>query len=166
VSAELAAAMRLLDARQGAGVQLPNALPSGRTVRCSACGKASIYRDTVYLAGFSERCHARSRRNLIVPGGLPVIDRVDGDALTVLHTAVSDWGRLRSPTRETPSPLGKCVTNVIDEEFPRRYECAQHQEARNLVPVVVPFVAVAYFLHSFWIKLMHIEPEQIPVTRK
>ncbi|MGB7796865.1 MAG: hypothetical protein WBL53_11515 [Pseudonocardiaceae bacterium] len=51
------------------------------------------YRDTVYLAGFGDSCSAtRARRSsLIVPGGLPVIARASGDALSVLHTVVSDW---------------------------------------------------------------------------
>jgi hypothetical protein len=30
---------------------------------------------------------------LIVPGGLPITERVTGDALTVLHTLVADWPR-------------------------------------------------------------------------
>jgi hypothetical protein len=51
------------------------------------------YRDTVYIGGFDSGCHAsRARKSsLIVPGGGPVIERVEGDAVTVLHTAVSDW---------------------------------------------------------------------------
>jgi hypothetical protein len=37
------------------------------------------YRDEIYLGGFGERCHAsRARRSsLIVPGGLPVTERVE-----------------------------------------------------------------------------------------
>jgi hypothetical protein len=31
------------------------------------------------------------KSSLVVPGGLPVTARVAGDALTVLHTVVSDW---------------------------------------------------------------------------
>jgi hypothetical protein len=51
------------------------------------------YRDEMYLAGFGGSCHATRRRrySLIVPGGLPVTARVEGDALTVLQTVVSDW---------------------------------------------------------------------------
>lgn len=51
--------------------------------------------DEIYLAGFSapRSCTAIRRRrcSLIVPGGLPVAQRVTGDALTVLHTVVADW---------------------------------------------------------------------------
>jgi hypothetical protein len=47
------------------------------------------------MAGFvaPELCTAIRRRpfSLIVSGGLPVTGRVTGDALTVLHTVVSDW---------------------------------------------------------------------------
>jgi hypothetical protein len=51
------------------------------------------YRDEIYLAGFSDSCTAirRKRFSLIVPGGLPVIERVSGDALTVLRKAVCEW---------------------------------------------------------------------------
>ena len=53
--------------------------------------------DEIYIAGFSGSCYAtRARRySLIVPGGLPVTDRVEGDALTVLHTVVFDWAGQR-----------------------------------------------------------------------
>lgn len=51
------------------------------------------YRDEIYIGGFGDSCHAtRARRSsLVVPGGLPVTARVSGDALTVLHTVVTDW---------------------------------------------------------------------------
>jgi hypothetical protein len=53
------------------------------------------YYDEIYLAGFGapESCtaHRRCRTSLIVPCGLPVTDRITGDALTVLHTVVTEW---------------------------------------------------------------------------
>ena len=53
------------------------------------------HQDETYLAEFAapQSCTAiRPRRSsLIVPGGLPITARVTGDALTVLHTVVSDW---------------------------------------------------------------------------
>lgn len=53
------------------------------------------YRDEIYLSGLwtPESCTAirRRRSSLMVPGGLPVTERVTGDALTVLHTVVSGW---------------------------------------------------------------------------
>jgi len=39
----------------------------------------------------SVRWARRRRSSLVVPGGLPVVQRVSGDALTVLHTVVTDW---------------------------------------------------------------------------
>lgn len=49
--------------------------------------------DEVVVAGFSNSCEATRRRrySLIVPGGMPVTERVTGDALTVLHTVTCDW---------------------------------------------------------------------------
>lgn len=51
------------------------------------------WRDTLYLAGFGQDCSAtRTRKSsLIIPGGSLVTQRLDGDALTVLHTVVFDW---------------------------------------------------------------------------
>ena len=51
------------------------------------------YRDEIYLGGFSDSCQpTRARKSsLIVPSGLPITARVTGDALTVLHTVISDW---------------------------------------------------------------------------
>jgi hypothetical protein len=51
------------------------------------------YRDICYLGGFSEGCSAtRTRKSsLVIPGGPLITARVNGDALTVLHTVVTDW---------------------------------------------------------------------------
>lgn len=51
------------------------------------------WRDTIYLAGFSQACTAtRARKSsLIIPGGPLVTQRLDGDAVSVLHTVVCDW---------------------------------------------------------------------------
>jgi hypothetical protein len=51
------------------------------------------WRDEIYLSGFGHSCSAvRWRRSsLLVPGGLPVTERVDGDAIEVLHTVICDW---------------------------------------------------------------------------
>jgi hypothetical protein len=51
------------------------------------------YHDEIYLGGFDDSCHATWARksSFIVPGGLSISARVTGDALTVLHTVVSDW---------------------------------------------------------------------------
>lgn len=92
MSPELAAAMRLLDAAKAAGFRFQRVAP-GPDGPLLGVREGVDYRDEIYLGGFGERCHAsRARRSsLIVPGDLPVTERVEGDALTVLHTAVSDW---------------------------------------------------------------------------
>ncbi len=92
MSPELAAAMRLLDQAKAAGFRFERITP-GPDGLLLGVREGIDYRDTVYFGGFGQRCHAsRARRwSLIVPGGLPVTERVAGDALTVLHTAVSDW---------------------------------------------------------------------------
>ena len=92
MSPELAAAMRLLDAAKAAGFRFQRVAP-GPDGPLLGVREGVDYRDEIYLGGFGERCHAsRARRSsLIVPGDLPVTERVEGDALTVLHTAASDW---------------------------------------------------------------------------
>jgi hypothetical protein len=49
--------------------------------------------DEVFLGGFGDACSAvrRRRYSLVVPGGLPVAQRVSGDAITVLNTVLTDW---------------------------------------------------------------------------
>jgi hypothetical protein len=71
-----------------------NASHPVRTGRYGGIRESVEWQDEIYLGGFANSCHATRRRrwSLIVPGGLPVAQRVDGDALTVLHTVVSDWG--------------------------------------------------------------------------
>jgi hypothetical protein len=55
--------------------------------------ESAEYKDEIYIGGFSDSCHAiRARRySLIVPAGLPVTTRGSGDAVTVLHTVVTEW---------------------------------------------------------------------------
>jgi hypothetical protein len=57
--------------------------------------EAPQWRNEIYLAGFwaLNSCSATRRRRcaLVVPGGLPIAERVSGDALTVVHTVLSDW---------------------------------------------------------------------------
>jgi hypothetical protein len=50
-------------------------------------------RYTIYLAGFGRACTAtRSRKySLIVLSGPLVTHRINGDAISVLHTVVSQW---------------------------------------------------------------------------
>ena len=92
MSPELAAAMRLLDAAKAAGFRFQRVAP-GPDGPLLGVREGVDYRDEIYLGGFGDRCHATRRRktSLVVPGGLPVVERLEGDALTVLHTAVSDW---------------------------------------------------------------------------
>jgi hypothetical protein len=91
-SLNLVAAKRLLDAAKAAGFTFQRIAP-GKDGPLLGVREGIEYRDEIYIGGFSERCHAsRARRSsLIVPGGTLVTERVKGDALTVLHTVVSDW---------------------------------------------------------------------------
>jgi hypothetical protein len=88
----LVAAKRLLDAAKQAGFHFQRVAP-GEDGPLLGVREGIEYRDEIYLGGFGERCHATRRRksSLVVPGGLPVTERLEGDALTVLHTVVSDW---------------------------------------------------------------------------
>ncbi|HEX6402976.1 MAG TPA: hypothetical protein VF003_07450 [Pseudonocardiaceae bacterium] len=91
-SPELVAAKRLLYAAKEQGFTFQRIAP-GPDGPLLGVRETIEYRDVCYLAGFGEGCSAtRARKySLIVPGGLPVVARVSGDALTVLHTVVSDW---------------------------------------------------------------------------
>jgi len=93
-SPELAAAKRLLDEAKDRGFHFER-VALGEDGPLRGVRDTPEHRDEIYLAGFAapESCTAirRRRSSLIVPGGLPVTARVTGDALTVLHTVVSDW---------------------------------------------------------------------------
>ena len=93
-SPDVAAAKQLLDAAKDAGFAFQRVAP-GEDGPLLGVRDGARYRAEIYLAGFLEpqSCRAirRRRYSLIVPGGLPVAERVSGDALTVLHTVVTDW---------------------------------------------------------------------------
>lgn len=88
----LAAAKRLLDQAHDSGFHF-NRIAEGPDGPLPGVRDLPDWRDEIYLAGFSDDCTAirRRRSSLIVPGELPVAERVSGDAITVLHTVVSDW---------------------------------------------------------------------------
>jgi hypothetical protein len=89
---DLAAAKRLLDLAKREGFTFQRIAP-GQDGPLHGVRKTLEYRDEIYLGGFANSCHATRRRcySLIVLDGLPVTAQVIGDALTVLHTVVSDW---------------------------------------------------------------------------
>jgi hypothetical protein len=91
---ELAAAKRLLDAAKAAGFSFARIAP-GEDAPLRGMRQTREWLDEMYLAGCSEpvSCTAirRRRSSLIVPGGLPVAARVEGDAIEVLHTVVTEW---------------------------------------------------------------------------
>ncbi len=91
-SPDLAAAKWLLDAAKRDGFRFQRVTPGPDGPLWGVRGTFQ-WRETLYLAGFSEACTAtRSRKSsLIVPGGPLVIQRVRGDALSALHTVVCDW---------------------------------------------------------------------------
>jgi hypothetical protein len=86
--------MRLLDTAKDVGFTFERIAP-GEDGPLRGVRETPEFVDEVYVAGFWEpnSCTAIRRRqsSLVVPGGLPVTDRVTGDALTVLHTVVFDW---------------------------------------------------------------------------
>ena len=93
-SPEPVAAKRLLDVAKNDGFAFErNRAGSRRAV--AGCARTPQWRDEIYLAGFwaPNSCSATRRRrcSLVVPGGLPIAKRVSGDALTVVHTVISDW---------------------------------------------------------------------------
>ena len=89
---ELTAAKRLLDAAKSQGFTFQRIAP-GPDGPLLGVRETVEYRDTCYLSGFGEGCSAtRARKySLVVPGGLPITERITGDALTVLHIVLSDW---------------------------------------------------------------------------
>jgi hypothetical protein len=93
-SPDLAAAKRLLDAAKNQGFRFQRIAP-GPDGPLRGIRQTPEFLDELYLAGFwtPDSCTAIRRRRcaLIVPGGLPVTARVVGDALSVLHTVVTDW---------------------------------------------------------------------------
>jgi hypothetical protein len=93
-SPQLAAAKQLLDAAKQAGFTFQRIAP-GEDAPLRGVRHTPNWLDELYLAGCSDpqSCTAirRRRSSLIVPNGLPVTARVRGDALTVLHTVVTDW---------------------------------------------------------------------------
>lgn len=92
-SPELAAAKRLLDRAKSDGFAFERVAP-GEDRPLLGVRESAQWRDEILLSGFwdQDSCHAiRRRSSLLVPGGLPVAQRVHGDALTVLHTVLCDW---------------------------------------------------------------------------
>ncbi|HET9255288.1 MAG TPA: hypothetical protein VFO16_08815 [Pseudonocardiaceae bacterium] len=89
---ELVAAKRLLDLAKAQGFSFQRIAP-GEDGPLLGVRESPEFRDQIYLGGFSCGCSAtRARKSsLIVPGGLPVTARVEGEALIVLQTVVSDW---------------------------------------------------------------------------
>ncbi|PZS23010.1 MAG: hypothetical protein DLM60_03385 [Pseudonocardiales bacterium] len=91
-SPDVAAAKRLLDLAKDRGFIFTRTAP-GEDGPLIGRRETIEYRDQIYLAGFGDSCHAtRVRKSgLLMPGGLPTIERAIGDAVTVLHAVVTDW---------------------------------------------------------------------------
>ena len=93
-SPDLAAAKRLLDAAKEAGFSFQR-IAVGEDAPLLGVRQSTQWLDEIHLGGLwaPQSCTAirRRRSSLVVPGGLPVAQRVSGDALTVLHTVVTDW---------------------------------------------------------------------------
>lgn len=99
-SPDLVTAKRLLDAARDRGFSSERIAP-GPDGPLRGVRETEQWVDELYLAGCSQAnsCSATRRRcwSLIVPGGLPVTERVSGDALTVLRTVLCDWSALGGP---------------------------------------------------------------------
>ena len=91
-SPELAAAKRLLDAAKDRGFTFER-IALGEDAPLRGIRQSASWLDELYVGELSSGCSAARRRrySLIVPGGLPVTERINGDALEVLHTVVFDW---------------------------------------------------------------------------
>jgi hypothetical protein len=91
-SPEVAAAKRLIDALREQGFSFSRIAP-GEDAPVRGTRDDRNYSDEIYVAGFSHSCTAirRSKSSLIIPGGLPVVARLEGDALTVLHVVATEW---------------------------------------------------------------------------
>src|ERR671932_434264 len=89
---DVTAAKQLLDAAKREGFAFHRVAP-GEDGPLFGVRETLTYRDTCYLGGFSTGCSAtRTRKSsLVIPGDSLVTARVHGDALTVLHTVVTDW---------------------------------------------------------------------------
>ena len=89
---QLAAAKRLLDAAKDAGFAFQRIAP-GPDGPLRGVRQTREWMDEIYLGGFADSCTALRRRrySLVVPGGLPVAARIDGDAIEVLQTVVAEW---------------------------------------------------------------------------
>jgi hypothetical protein len=85
-SPDLAAAKRLLDAAKDAGFAFQRIAP-GEDAPLRGVRQSTQWLDEIHLGGLwaPQSCTAirRRRSSLVVPGGLPVAQRVSGDALTV-----------------------------------------------------------------------------------
>jgi hypothetical protein len=91
-SPDIEVAKRLLDVAKSQGFVFQRIAP-GPDGPLHGVRETTAYVETCYLGGFGEGCSAtRARKySLIVPSGLPITERINGDALTVLHVLVSDW---------------------------------------------------------------------------
>jgi hypothetical protein len=89
---EVAAAKRLLDALHDQGYTFAR-IATGDDGPLRGTRESPEWLDEIYIAGFSDSCTAIRRRksSLLVPGGLPTAQHIEGDALTVLHTVATDW---------------------------------------------------------------------------
>jgi hypothetical protein len=87
----LAAAQRLLDEAKALGFRFQR-IATGPDAPLLGRRETLGHVDEVYIAGLGGDCTGirRQRSSLIVPGGLPVVDTVSGDALKVL-LRVTEW---------------------------------------------------------------------------
>jgi hypothetical protein len=85
------AAKRLLDEAKALGYSFAR-IATGPDAPLQGRREGLSHVDEVYIGGVGRDCTAirRRRSSLIVPGGLPVVEQVNGDALKVLLRAC-EW---------------------------------------------------------------------------
>jgi hypothetical protein len=92
-SPALSAAKRLIDELKRQGFSFTRVAP-GEDGPLHAVRETAQWHDKIFIGGFSDGCHAvRMRRSaLILPGEEALVAaRVEGNALTVLHTVAEEW---------------------------------------------------------------------------
>lgn len=109
-SSDMMIGKRLLDIAKHQGFHFQR-VAAGPDAPLWGVRESDDWRDTIYLGGFwePESCSAtRCRKSsLVVPGGLPVTQRVSGDALNVLNTVVTHW---------PPDPSDNSLLPELDNE--------------------------------------------------
>lgn len=93
-SPDLATAFKLVDIAKARGFSFERTGP-GEDAPVIGVRESLEWIDEIVLAGFwkPDSCIAvrKRRHSLVVPGELAITQQISRDALTVLHTVISEW---------------------------------------------------------------------------